>query len=57
MWFIILNLFIGVVVGSLQSAEEEAFKEDSNNNQLDQMNDLKNQITRLEVKLDKLLSS
>ncbi len=55
--FIILNLFIGVVVGSLQAAEAEAFSEDASNDQQDLLNGLKNQINRLEEKLDKLLPS
>ncbi|MCX7344016.1 MAG: ion transporter, partial [Proteobacteria bacterium] len=55
--FIILNLFIGVVVGSLQAAEEEAFSADASNDQQNMLDDLKKQITRLEKKLDKLISS
>lgn len=55
--FIILNLFIGVVVGSLQAAEEEAFSEDEQNDQQVALNDLKAQITRLEKKINKLLGS
>lgn len=55
--FIILNLFIGVVVGLLQAAEEEAFSADASNDQQNMLDDLKKQITRLEKKLDKLISS
>lgn len=55
--FIILNLFIGVVVGSLQAAEEEVFNSDENNDQQNTLDELKNQINRLEKKINKLLES
>lgn len=55
--FIVLNLFIGVVVGSLQAAEEEIFGEDDKKQQRDKFDDLKKQIAGLEKKLDKLLKS
>ncbi len=53
--FIILNLFIGVVVGSLQAAEEEIFGEDDKKQQDAKFNDLKKKIARIEKKLDKLI--
>lgn len=48
--FVILNLFIGVVVGALQSAEEEMFKSEEENNQ----STLAAQLKRLESKVDSL---
>lgn len=57
MVFIILNLFIGVVVGSLQAAEEDTLQDNDVDIQPDQPTDLKKQIDRLEEKLDRLLHS
>lgn len=55
MVFVILNLFIGVVVGALQAAEEEIFQKekdtDTNKEQLILLNNMKNQLDRLEKKL------
>jgi hypothetical protein len=56
MVFIILNLFIGVVVGAMQSAEEEIFNksdDDTNTKQLILLETLKKQLDRLEKKIGK----
>ncbi len=53
MVFIILNLFIGVVVGALQAAEEEVFNKDDDSEQLLLLKNLQKQINRLEKKLEK----
>jgi len=55
MVFIILNLFIGVVVGAMQSAEEEIFNksdDDTNTKQLILLENFKKQLDRLEKKLE-----
>jgi voltage-gated sodium channel len=55
MVFIILNLFIGVVVGAMQSAEEEIFNksdDDTDAKQLLLLENLKKQLDRLEKKLE-----
>ena len=52
MVFIVLNLFIGVVVGALQAAEEEIFNNDDSE-QLLLLKNLQKQLNRLEKKLEK----
>ena len=52
MVFIILNLFIGVVVGALQAAEEEVFNKSDDDKQLLLLKSLKKQLDRLEEKLE-----
>jgi hypothetical protein len=50
-----LNLFIGVVVGAMQSAEEEIFNksdDDTDAKQLLLLENLKKQLDRLEKKLE-----
>ncbi|MGI4850823.1 MAG: ion transporter [Janthinobacterium lividum] len=52
MVFIILNLFIGVVVGSMQAAEEEIYAEEKDDTTLTAILELKTQIQLLDKKLD-----
>jgi len=52
MVFIILNLFIGVVVGALQAAEEEVFSDNDDSEQLLILKNLQKQLDRLEKKLE-----
>lgn len=52
--FIILNLFIGVVVGALQAAEEEVFSDEKEDGTKDLIISIKKQIERLEKKVDLL---
>lgn len=53
MVFIILNLFIGVVVGALQAAEEEIFNKNTDDKQLLLLKNLKKQLDRVEEKLER----
>ena len=52
--FIILNLFIGVVVGALQAAEEEIFADERDDGTKDLILSIKEQLERLERKVDLL---
>ncbi len=51
MVFIILNLFIGVVVGALQSAEEEIYVDEKQDETMSALLDLKKHIMSLEQKI------
>jgi voltage-gated sodium channel len=52
--FIILNLFIGVVVGALQAAEQEIFADDKDDGTKDLIISIKKKLERLEKKIDLL---